>query len=723
MTGGERARPDELTHRSRGTLEGLLGGAATGAWLAWVERSPVWNKFADVLNAGFRVLDGFVSDTVWTRLDTESAALVVYIAAPALFGAAVGALAGRLRTGVRILVIVLAIAIAELAVLWPLWHHRELPLELGAGTIALGALLTAAVAILTGVVTSHTPRAATTFAARALVAFVAIVSIATIVFALRAPARPDGVIVDEVERIDTAETVAILAFDGLEWRLIDEAIAGGRLPHFAELISRGVRGKLRSIRPPKSPVVWTSVATGMLPSAHGIRDFVARRDGVSVPVTGNVRRVPALWDLGAVAGYTVAFVDWYVTWPAEPVRGLLVSDRVDYEGLDRRVFPEEFTAAVDSARARAESRIDRDASRFLDGDDIASWRARQWGQIDRSLRVLDEVVRHDLVTLEIGRTALRAGQPDLTAFYFRGNDNTQHLFWKYRLAQSIGPTTTDDLFDELEPDDTRRLAPVIDRYYDFADRLLGESLELLDPNTAVLVVSDHGFLTRNELGTWTHGNAFLAELGLATLFPNTGGDVDSAASRVVDESPPTTNLAHVFRPGGKGDAGALEGARELLADVRTISGTTILRTIVPGEDERGPFLRVEFRAHIDGDSCVAREIRFPVNRFRTREAKSGDHRMDGVLIAAGPPFPRGGEIAGARAVDVAPTVLHLLGAPAGRDMEGVVLVDLFESAWRKTHPVRYVASYGTREDATEDAISSDVDEQIREELRALGYIQ
>jgi arylsulfatase A-like enzyme len=96
--------------------------------------------------------------------------------------------------------------------------------------------------------------------------------------------------------------------------------------------------------------------------------------------------------------------------------------------------------------------------------------------------------------------------------------------------------------------------------------------------------------------------------------------------------------------------------------------------------------------------------------------------MNGVLIAAGPPFPSGETIMGARAVDIAPTVLHLLGVPVARDMEGVALEKLFTESWWESHPLRSVDSYGKRE-ATQEVSPTAADERIREELRALGYIQ
>ena len=96
--------------------------------------------------------------------------------------------------------------------------------------------------------------------------------------------------------------------------------------------------------------------------------------------------------------------------------------------------------------------------------------------------------------------------------------------------------------------------------------------------------------------------------------------------------------------------------------------------------------------------------------------------MNGFLLAAGPPFRRG-SIRGARAVDLAPTVLHLLGAPVARDAEGVVLTDLLDPQWSAAHPVRYVATWGTRADSDSGVIATQADERIREELRALGYLK
>jgi hypothetical protein len=71
--------------------------------------------------------------------------------------------------------------------------------------------------------------------------------------------------------------------------------------------------------------------------------------------------------------------------------------------------------------------------------------------------------------------------------------------------------------------------------------------------------------------------------------------------------------------------------------------------------------------------------------------------------------------------DLAPTVLHLLGLPVSRELDGRVLEEVLAPAFRAQHPLRFVAAYGRR--AAPHAAQSDFDGQMLEELRSLGYIK
>jgi len=119
-----------------------------------------------------------------------------------------------------------------------------------------------------------------------------------------------------------------------------------------------------------------------------------------------------------------------------------------------------------------------------------------------------------------------------------------------------------------------------------------------------------------------------------------------------------------------------------------------------------------------------------------------DHEPSGILLAAGPQIRQGATIEGASVLDITPTLLHYLGLPVGRDMDGKVLEKLFEPAFREAHPIRYVATYEDAEpkrladegealaaerDARDGEHAEAYDAEALAEnlaaLEALGYVQ
>ena len=102
----------------------------------------------------------------------------------------------------------------------------------------------------------------------------------------------------------------------------------------------------------------------------------------------------------------------------------------------------------------------------------------------------------------------------------------------------------------------------------------------------------------------------------------------------------------------------------------------------------------------------------------------GTHRLHGILVAKGPHFKRGAEIADARLIDFAPTLLYLLGQPVPRDMDGKVLSDLFQPEYLQSHPIRYddeEENFQTPESRGD--YSKEEAAQVEERLKALGYIE
>ena len=99
------------------------------------------------------------------------------------------------------------------------------------------------------------------------------------------------------------------------------------------------------------------------------------------------------------------------------------------------------------------------------------------------------------------------------------------------------------------------------------------------------------------------------------------------------------------------------------------------------------------------------------------------HREDGVVVMAGPGIERGVRLDGASILDVTPTVLAALGIPVGEDMDGRPLSAAFAPGWLREHPVAFVETHETGEEAGDaEPIPSPVDEEVLERLRTLGYI-
>jgi arylsulfatase A-like enzyme len=94
------------------------------------------------------------------------------------------------------------------------------------------------------------------------------------------------------------------------------------------------------------------------------------------------------------------------------------------------------------------------------------------------------------------------------------------------------------------------------------------------------------------------------------------------------------------------------------------------------------------------------------------------------MVMWGKDIVRGRELPDASVLDITPTVLALWGLPVGEDMDGRVLTDAIEPSFLKAHPVRTIP---THEDAvkrqhSDEPIESPVDDEIRERMKALGYI-
>jgi hypothetical protein len=122
--------------------------------------------------------------------------------------------------------------------------------------------------------------------------------------------------------------VLVVGWDAADWRTAEPLMAAGRMPNLAKLVREGASGNLRSYDPMFSPLLWTTVATGKAVTEHGIADFLVKdaATGHRHPITSDLRRVKALWNILGDFGRPSTWIGWWASYPAESIQGTIVTD-------------------------------------------------------------------------------------------------------------------------------------------------------------------------------------------------------------------------------------------------------------------------------------------------------------------------------------------------------------------------------------------------------------
>jgi Flp pilus assembly protein TadD len=313
------------------------------------------------------------------------------------------------------------------------------------------------------------------------------------------PAAPAAVTpqpIPEVARLaHPGHKVMFVGLDGADWKMLDGLVADGDMPELARLVREGRGGVLESEHPPLSPLVWTTMMTGVSPLEHGILDF-ARFDpatGAKEPIESVDRQVPAVWNVATYAGRKVVVAGLWATYPAEPIDGVMVSDRL-FGFLDQQapppegvVFPPSRETWARQTVAAATQQVDlAEMQRFLPWL-TAGELAQHMGSGDpyaHPISALRRILIETRVYDRLVRDAVADVDPDLSILYLEGTDSIGHTFAAYVPPPMPGVSAAD-----------RKLyGDVPRRYFAWLDGILGAYRRLAEQRGAVLVLaSDHGF--------------------------------------------------------------------------------------------------------------------------------------------------------------------------------------------------------------------------------------
>jgi predicted AlkP superfamily phosphohydrolase/phosphomutase len=489
--------------------------------------------------------------------------------------------------------------------------------------------------------------------------------------------------------------LVVVGIDGGEWKVIRRLWSEGKLPHLKAIADRGVATTLRTAYN-SSPVIWTTIATGVTPPVHGITGFVVATPQGDVPVSSTLRKVPALWNMLSRTGRRVAVLGWWSSWPAEDVNGVVLSDRVLLD-LDRRVSPASYLPRFLSDLRQADA--------------------------DPGLFEKDGIQRQDRLMARSAAHLVREGY-DLVLLYFRSPDLVSHNEWKYYEPEA---------FAAVDPREIVARRDLIPRIYEAVDSEIGRILAAAPPETNVFVLSDHGFhaAPREDVKALVDMNAVLERLG---YLARRGGAVDFSRSLVYAYGSPDFQRAKMLRfalagrePGGRVRPQEREALRRrLAADLATVTNDRgepifLVRDVRPRHGEDGDFVAT-VRLGLVTPVLRVRGAPFP-QALRSLGRISGTHTptTHGIFLAAGPDVDPAADLSGIHIHDIAPTILYALGLPVAKDFAGRPRTELFSAAFRREHPVRTIPTWGKRQGGT--ARSSKADAELLNELRALGYIR
>jgi arylsulfatase A-like enzyme len=290
-----------------------------------------------------------------------------------------------------------------------------------------------------------------------------------------------------------ASRVLVVGMDGLEWSVLRPLLAAGKCPNMAALMRRGSFGRLSTLSLTLSPVVWTTIATGRMPKEHGILNFLDAQKRV---FTSSQRRVRALWNIADQHGLSTNMFGWFITWPAEPIKGLVVSGSSSsalndanwkpalVPSVEGQVWPAERTEEVMALAAQAGSQphIAAIAREKVYG-------ALPEGLLDAEQQTVQQQtlwsIAADETYFELARQYIKQSPADLNLVYFGGTDVVSHRYWRQFRPEGY------QWSNGAEAD--AALAHVIPNYYEWVDSMLGELVAAAGPDATVFVLSDHGF--------------------------------------------------------------------------------------------------------------------------------------------------------------------------------------------------------------------------------------
>jgi predicted AlkP superfamily phosphohydrolase/phosphomutase/tetratricopeptide (TPR) repeat protein len=287
----------------------------------------------------------------------------------------------------------------------------------------------------------------------------------------------------------------LVGWDSADWKIMHPMIDAGHLPGVSQLVDAGTSGNLATLEPQLSPMLWTSIATGKMAYHHGVPGFteVDPQTGAIVPVSAATRQCRTLWEILGERGLRSNVVSWFATQGERDLAGHMVSNmfchvKADDPDQDPSEWPPPLPGTFWPPELESAMRDLRVGPHDIDPAHLLRLLIPEAGEVDQSKdRRLWVLAKHLAESFSTHNAAVHLLETDhewdFFAVYYRAIDEISHHFMPYHPPQMAG----------VPQEDFERYRGVVEGAYRLHDLMLLRLLSLVGPDTAVVLVSDHGF--------------------------------------------------------------------------------------------------------------------------------------------------------------------------------------------------------------------------------------
>lgn len=265
--------------------------------------------------------------------------------------------------------------------------------------------------------------------------------------------------------------VIVIGIDGGSFDIIERYIKKEKLPNFKKIFEKGFYGEIESTYPSISACAWVSFMTSKNPGAHGVFDFrnynikLYEMREAEIIHSGFFRGTTFL-DYISEKGLKIGAITVPITYPPWKINGFIVSGFPTPDAKEVFSYPEDLKNEIEP--------LTENTAIFKGSSDE---------------KVFKELIRLLEIRKKAGIYLYKKFKPDFFILVLGSTDRAQHNFYKY-----------------INEEDN-----YIEKVYIKTDQVIGEFLKIVDENTLLFIISDHGGKKRPERKF--NVNFFLKEIG------------------------------------------------------------------------------------------------------------------------------------------------------------------------------------------------------------------